>query len=219
MPRFLPGTADIAFISAKFCARAARLTDRCSDHATRPRQRSTQAPRKPRIAPTQINTVPSGRSDFCMKSALAVFGTFWSGTPTPARVGRPGSWTMSCVTVGNSPLLSAVAAVVPDAAALDCADVVCADDAAAVVEAGADDAAADDAAVLDDAPCPSGCWSVDNCGKLVSSCARTAGAAASSKPNKPTDGRIAMCVRRSTGEAMRSGISEGPAEGGGVGGG
>lgn len=211
MPRFLPpGTADMAFISAKFCARAARLTDRCSDHATSPRHRSTQAPRKPRIAPTQMKTVPSGRSDFCMNKARDVSGTCWLGIPTPARVGRPESPTMVCATVGKSPELSAVAAVVPDDAALVCAVVESALDVAAVVGAAEDAAAvvdglaefaADDAAAVDDAPCPSGCWIVDSCGRLLllllllSSCARTAGAAASSRPTRPTERRMAGCVR------------------------
>lgn len=90
---------------------------------------------------------------------------------------------MPCVTVGKEPPLSAVAAVVPEGVALDsAADVAC-----------AEDAAADDAAV-DVAPSPSGCWIVDNCGKLVSPCASTAGAAASSRPNRPTQGRILGCV-------------------------
>lgn len=96
----------------------------------------------------------------------------------------------------------------PDAAALDCADVAAAEDAAAVV-----DAATDEAAALDDVPCPSGCVTVDSCGKSLSSWARTAGAAASSRPNRPTDGRIVMCVRRSTGVVMRSGVSKGPLKG------
>ena len=35
-----------------------------------------------------MKTVPSGRFDFCMKAAPAVSGTFMSGIPTPAIVGR-----------------------------------------------------------------------------------------------------------------------------------
>jgi hypothetical protein len=207
MPRFLPGTADIAFISAMFCAMAARLTDRCSDHATRPRHSNTQAPRKPNIAPTQMNTVPSGRSDFCIKKAPDVSGTCWLGTPTPASVGRPESWTMPCVTVGKEPSLSAVAAVVPEGDALDCTDdVACADDAAAD-----EDGAADDAAEVALVPLPSGCWIVDNCGRLVLSCASTTGAAASSRPNRPTEGRIVnVCMTLSECCGVVWGI-EGPA--------
>jgi hypothetical protein len=89
IPFFLPGTADIALISDMFWAIAARLTERCSDHATRPRHASTAHPKKARIAPTHMKTVPSGRSDFCIKAAPAVSGTLCSGTPIPASVGAP----------------------------------------------------------------------------------------------------------------------------------
>jgi hypothetical protein len=36
-----------------------------------------------------MNTVPSGRFDFCMNGAFAVFGTCIVGTPTPAILGAP----------------------------------------------------------------------------------------------------------------------------------
>jgi hypothetical protein len=45
------------------------------------------APKKPRKAPTMMNTVPSGRLDFVMKGAFLVGGTVGSGY-CPARVGR-----------------------------------------------------------------------------------------------------------------------------------
>lgn len=61
------------------CAIAALLTDRCSDQATRPRQARTNTPIKPRAAPTHMNTVPSGREDFCIKGASAVGGTVGAG--------------------------------------------------------------------------------------------------------------------------------------------
>lgn len=108
--------------------------------------------------------------------------------------------------MGKLPLLSALAAVVPDAAALDCAaDVACAEE-----EAGAEEGAADDAATVDDAPCPSGCWIVDKFGKAVSACARATGAATSNKLKRPIEARIANCVRRSTRVVGRSGVSRGP---------
>lgn len=47
---------------------------------------------KPRAAPTQMKTVPSGRLDFCMKGAAAVSGTPMVGMPAPAIVGRPVRW-------------------------------------------------------------------------------------------------------------------------------
>lgn len=91
-PRFLPGTADMALMSARFCCIAARFTERCRDQATRPRHRRTAAPRAPRAAPTQMKTVPSGRFDFCMYGAAWVSGTPTDGIPTPANEGRPVRW-------------------------------------------------------------------------------------------------------------------------------
>jgi hypothetical protein len=44
---------------------------------------------KPRAAPTQMKTVPSGRVDFCMNGALDVSGTIMVGTPTPSMLGAP----------------------------------------------------------------------------------------------------------------------------------
>lgn len=62
------------------CAEAALWTDRCNDQAMRARQASTQAPKKPRAAPTQMKTVPSGRLDFCINAAALVSGTMSEGT-------------------------------------------------------------------------------------------------------------------------------------------
>jgi hypothetical protein len=67
---------------------AACFTVLCSDQATAPRQTRMLMPKKPRMAPTMMKMVPSGRLDFCMKGAFAVFGTIWVGTPTPAMVGN-----------------------------------------------------------------------------------------------------------------------------------
>ena len=89
MPRFLPpGMADMSFRSAMFWAMAARFTDRCSDQATMPLQTSTLRPKKAKMAPTHMKTVPSGRSDFCMKAAWEVSGTPTTGIPIPACEGR-----------------------------------------------------------------------------------------------------------------------------------
>lgn len=53
-------------------ASAERRTFRLILHAAKPRQRRTVPARKPSAAPTAMNTVPSGRVDFCMYGALAV---------------------------------------------------------------------------------------------------------------------------------------------------
>lgn len=185
MPRFLPGAALMAFMSERFWAMAARLTERCSDHATMPRHASTAAPKKARMAPTQMNTVPSGRSDFCINGALAVSGIFCSGIPTPARVGRPKRPpALEEVTVGKALLsdwVAVVLACVVSASADDCAEVVC----------GALDAGAELAAV---SPGPSGWEMVARSGRPLS-CATTEVAATSSRPARPTEARILMCVR------------------------
>jgi len=69
---------------------AARLTDRWSAQAVRPRQRMTDMARKPRMAPTTMKTVPSGREEICMNGASAVGGTVGATIlNAPARVGRP----------------------------------------------------------------------------------------------------------------------------------
>jgi hypothetical protein len=54
---------------------AARFTDRCNDQATIPRHRRTLIAMNPRIAPTAMKTVPSGRLLCCMKGAFCVGGT------------------------------------------------------------------------------------------------------------------------------------------------
>lgn len=168
------------------------MTERCNDHATRPRHASTEAAKKARIAPTQMKTVPSGRSDFCMKAAPAVSGTFILGIPTPASVGRPERGatllTPGCETEGKASLLvglglgaaelcwAAVDCGPPD----DCADCCRPLDCGAAVLCGASVA---------DAPWPSGAESVFRFGKS-GFCARTAGATARSRPTRPTEGRI-----------------------------
>ena len=62
-------------MSVLYCAAAARLTDRCNDQATRPRQSRTDRARKPRMAPTAMKTVPSGAVETCMYGAFEVGGT------------------------------------------------------------------------------------------------------------------------------------------------
>lgn len=167
---------------------AARLTERWSDHATMPRQARTAAPKKARMAPTQMNTVPSGRSDFCINGALAVSGTFWSGIPTPASVGRPRRPpARDEVTVGKA-LLSDWAVVV-----LACVDSASADDVCAEVDGGALDGGGAELAVV--SPCPSGWEMVDRLGRPLS-CATTEVATASSRPARPTEGRMATCETR-----------------------
>lgn len=81
------------FVSdASMLAIAAFLTERLIVHATIARQATTQKPRNPRIAPTQMKTVPSGRLDFCMNGAAAVYGMTSVGIPTPANVGNSLRW-------------------------------------------------------------------------------------------------------------------------------
>jgi hypothetical protein len=129
-----------------------------------------------------MKTVPSGRSDFCIKAAPAVSGTCMIGTPTPASVGRPESCTMPSgfATVGKAVLVVGLAPVE-----------VC--ELWAALDWGA---ALDRAGALDDAPCPSGAESVARSGRP--SCARTEGATAKSRPARANEGRIAevVCVRR-----------------------
>jgi hypothetical protein len=176
MPFFLPGVAIIALWSARFCAMAARWTERCSDHATMPRQINTAAKNAPNAAPTHMKTVPSGRFDFCMNGAFEVSGTTISGVPTPANVGR----SEGCETVESAVLLAL------DASVLEGASVV---DGSAVVVAA-----------------PSGCVIEDSSGRPVSwasvavvtgaavvpsiACARTAGATSRRRPTRPAEGRM-----------------------------
>lgn len=78
------------------------------DQATRRRHARTQAPRKPRTAPTQMKTVPSGKLDFCMNGAPLVSGTMREGmdVTTPAIVGAlersPVTTVVDAPTVGAS---------------------------------------------------------------------------------------------------------------------
>lgn len=62
-------------------ARAARRTERFTDHATIPRQARTARPIKPRIAPTAMKTVPSGVFDVCIYGAFAVGGMVTMAPP------------------------------------------------------------------------------------------------------------------------------------------
>jgi len=56
------------------CARAARRTERFTDHATIPRQASTASPIRPRMAPTAMKTVPSGVFVLRIYGAFAIGG-------------------------------------------------------------------------------------------------------------------------------------------------
>jgi hypothetical protein len=58
---------------------AARSTDRWSRQATMARQMRMASPKVPRMAPTAMKTVPSGRLDRCMKGAPTVGGTVGGG--------------------------------------------------------------------------------------------------------------------------------------------
>lgn len=73
-----------------FCMFAARLTLRCRDQATSPLQSKTLIAMKPRMAPTTMKTVPSGRLLVCMYGAFAVGGTDGATTTYPPdKVGNP----------------------------------------------------------------------------------------------------------------------------------
>jgi hypothetical protein len=67
------------------------------------------APKRPRIAPTQMKTVPSGRVDCLMKGALAVGGGEGGGyvgtvlSTVLERVGNPVRRASDCVVVVLSP--------------------------------------------------------------------------------------------------------------------
>jgi len=66
------------------------LTARWRDQATRPRHKRTDMARKPRMAPTTMKTVPSGREEVRMNGASAVGGTDGATIENaPERVGRP----------------------------------------------------------------------------------------------------------------------------------
>jgi hypothetical protein len=107
-----PGVRKRALVSDMFCCIAARLTDRWRDHATRPRQSRTLIAMNPRIAPTAMKTVPSGRLLVCINGAFEVGGTLTvTGWTAPDSLGSP---------VGSAP---SVVAVVPVIAGTE-ADVV-----------------------------------------------------------------------------------------------
>ena len=90
-PEWLPPQYELPFFSDpdRTDAIAVLLTLRLTLHATIPRQRSTQAPRNASDPPTAMKKVPSGKDDFRMKGALAVYGMTSVGIPAPAIVGRP----------------------------------------------------------------------------------------------------------------------------------
>ena len=94
---------------------------------TSPRHRITDIARKPRIAPTMMKTVPSGRLDSLMNGALAVGGTDGLTYP-PARVGRPVSLPVSVadepVMTGTVPVSEVVEAEVDVIDGTDWLDVV-----------------------------------------------------------------------------------------------
>jgi hypothetical protein len=73
------------------------LTERASEKAIIPRHSRTKAPIAPRMPPTMMKTLPSGRLDFCIKGALAVLGTVGVGSVAPATDGRLDRWKMSAV--------------------------------------------------------------------------------------------------------------------------
>jgi hypothetical protein len=75
------GLDSLSMESFRCDAIAALRTLLCSDQATRPRHVRTAAPMKPRMAPTTMKTVPSGRFDRCMNGAPAVHGTIGVGIP------------------------------------------------------------------------------------------------------------------------------------------
>lgn len=167
------------------------MTERCNDHATRPRHASTAAAKAARIAPTQMKTVPSGRSDFCIKGAAAVSGTFWFGIPTPASVGRPerAKPPPGRDTVGKTSLEVGLPVAELCGAAVDCAED------GGMLMRPADDAGADVCGAALDSPWPSGAERLDRFGKFVT-CA-SAGVMASSRLTRPTEGRMASVVNES----------------------
>ena len=148
---------------------AARLTERLILHATKPRQSSTQAPRKAKQAPTAMKTVPSGSFDFCINGASAVKGMTSVGMPAPSMVGRPVRWKA----------LPEVVAVPEEAAVVEAsAFVVCADE--AVIEVAED--AVEDLVV---------CVAVERSGRSLS-CACAMGSTASAS-------RARACFHRDIG--------------------
>jgi hypothetical protein len=80
VPRFLRLPRMRRLFSEEF-ARAARRTERFTDHATIPRQASTASPIRPRMAPTAMKTVPSGMLVVCIYGAFAVGGIVTTAPP------------------------------------------------------------------------------------------------------------------------------------------
>jgi len=135
-------------------ASAAFLTELLMEYATIARQARTQNPKNPRTAPTTMKTVPSGRDDFCMNGASAVYGTTMVGIPAPATVGAPVNLNTELVLVPElaavveaedaSGKVAVVATEEPPVVAADVAEVCLFVDAA---EEDASEEAADEAAV------------------------------------------------------------------------
>jgi hypothetical protein len=102
----LPGLWNNALVSTIFCSSATRLTLRCSDHATRPRQSRTLIAMNPSRAPTTMKTVPSGSLLRCIKGASAVGGTEGATiTYPPVNVGNPE--TNAPTLVADEPVMTA----------------------------------------------------------------------------------------------------------------
>ena len=99
VPLFL---TSLRWLYCADCAIAAFLTERCSDHATKPRHARTTSPMKPRVAPTAMNTVPSGYCDFCINGAPAVEGTLCTGALAPAKVGKSVGAAISELVIAGS---------------------------------------------------------------------------------------------------------------------
>lgn len=139
------------------------MTDLRNVQLTRPRQRSTHKAKKPRIAPTTMKTVPSGRLLVCMNGALDRFGTVTvKATTAPVRVGRP---VRAASVVAEVPVI--VGTVPEEAAEPDpVIETVLADELAVVVAEVVPDPVVDVAVEAAD-PVPVACCAVERFGKFV----------------------------------------------------
>lgn len=80
------------------------------------RQMTTPRPKAPRMAPTQIKTVPSGSDEWFMKGAFCVGGTVgagYSGMPILVRVGRPVKGAVGPVSASVLPIVKGGTLSVP----------------------------------------------------------------------------------------------------------
>lgn len=69
------------------------------------------------MAPMQMKTVPSGRVDFCINGAAAVYGMTMVGMAAPAMVGRPVRWETELVVLAallEAPVVDEASVVVAD---------------------------------------------------------------------------------------------------------